>query len=121
MKKETIPSLDLNDFLKGDKNKRENFYKSIGKGFEEYGFVAIKNHGLTDEITAELYKQVKLFFNLDLKIKKKYERPELNGQRGYISFGRETAKGFKKHDLKEFWHFGQEVTDGDPISKEYEK
>ena len=52
MKKETIPSLDLNDFLKGDKNKRENFYKSIGKGFEEYGFVAIKNHGLTDEITA---------------------------------------------------------------------
>ena len=121
MKKETIPSLDLNDFLKGDKNKRENFYKSIGKGFEEYGFVAIKNHGLTDEITAELYKQVKLFFNLDLKIKKKYERPELNGQRGYISFGRETAKGFKKHDLKEFWHFEQEVTDGDPISKEYEK
>ena len=121
MKKETIPSLDLNDFLKGDTNKRENFYKSIGKGFEEYGFVAIKNHGLTDEITAELYKQVKLFFNLDLKIKKKYERPELNGQRGYISFGRETAKGFKKHDLKEFWHFGQEVTDGDPISKEYEK
>ena len=72
-------------------------------------------------MTSELYKQVKLFFNLNLDIKKQYERPELNGQRGYISFGRETAKGFKKHDLKEFWHFGQEVSDGDPISKEYEK
>ena len=121
MKKETIPSLDLNNFTKGDQQSRENFFKTLGKGFEEYGFVAIKNHGLTDELTSELYKQVKLFFNLNLDIKKQYERPELNGQRGYISFGRETAKGFKKHDLKEFWHFGQEVSDGDPISKEYEK
>ena len=63
---------------------KENFYKTLGKGFEEYGFVAIKNHGLTDEITTELYKQVKLFFNLDVSIKKKYERAELNGQRVYI-------------------------------------
>ena len=121
MRKETIPSLDLNDFTNGDQQSREKFFKKLGKGFEHYGFVAIKNHGLTDELTSELYKQVKFFFNLNLDIKKKYERPELNGQRGYISFGRETAKGFKKHDLKEFWHFGQEVTDGDPISKEYEK
>lgn len=120
MTKETIPSLDLAEFTKGNKEIREKFYKTLGKGFEEYGFVAIKNHGLNQVITDELYKQVKLFFNLNLDIKKKYERPELNGQRGYISFGRETAKGFKKHDLKEFWHFGQKVMDGDPISKEYE-
>ena len=97
MKIETIPSLDLNDFTNGNKEAREKFYKTLGKGFEEYGFVAIKNHGLTDDITNELYEQVKLFFNLDIAIKKKYERPELNGQRGYISFGRETAKG---RDLK---------------------
>jgi len=121
MKKESIPSLDLADFTKGNQERRKKFYKTLGKGFEEYGFVAIKNHGLTNEITEELYKQVQLFFNLNLEIKKQYERPELNGQRGYISFGRETAKGFKKHDLKEFWHFGQEVTDRDPISQEYEK
>ena len=120
MKKESIPSLDLADFTKGNKEIRENFYKKLGKGFEEYGFIAIKNHGLTEELTDDLYKQVKLFFNLNLEAKKKYERPELNGQRGYVSFGRETAKGFKKHDLKEFWHFGQEVIDGDPIHKEYE-
>jgi len=121
MKQESIPSLDLADFTKGSQEIRKKFYKTLGKGFEEYGFVAIKNHGLTDEITNVLYEQVKLFFNLNLEVKKKYERPELNGQRGYISFGRETAKGFKKHDLKEFWHFGQEVMDGDSISKEYEK
>jgi len=121
MIKETIPSLDLNEFTKGNKEIREKFYRTLGKGFEEYGFVAIKNHGLEQVITDELYKQVKKFFNLNLDIKKKYERPELNGQRGYISFGRETAKGFKKHDLKEFWHFGQKVMDGDPISKEYEE
>ena len=71
-------------------------------------------------MTSELYNK-KLFFNLNLDIKKQYERPELNGQRGYISLVEKLQKDLKKHDLKEFWHFGQEVSDGDPISKEYEK
>ena len=51
MTKESIPSLDLADFTEGNQERREKFYKTLGKGFEEYGFVAIKNHGLTDEIT----------------------------------------------------------------------
>ena len=50
----------------------------------------------------------------------KYERPELNGQRGYISFGREKAKGYQQSDLKEFWHFGQELEEDDPLINEYE-
>ena len=29
------------------------------------------------------------------------------GQRGYTSFGKESAKGRTEGDLKEFWHFGQ--------------
>ena len=36
-----------------------------------------------------------------------YEIPNLSGQRGYTSFGKESAKGKKEGDLKEFWHFGQ--------------
>src|SRR5690625_6334893 len=44
-------------------------------------------------------------------VKEKYEKPELGGQRGYVSFGKEHAKGQTKGDLKEFWHFGQEPED----------
>ena len=114
----TIPSLDLIDFSK--KDKKLNFVKEIGKAYENIGFVSIKNYGLTAEEEEDLYKKTKLFFDLPLDKKIKYEKKELNGQRGYVSFGRETAKGFKHHDLKEFWHFGQKLDKNDPLNNEYE-
>ena len=114
----TIPSLDLIDFTK--KDKKSNFVKEIGKAYENIGFVSIKNYGLTEEEEDDLYKKTKLFFDLPLDKKIKYEKKELNGQRGYVSFGRETAKGFKHHDLKEFWHFGQTLDKNDPLNNEYE-
>ena len=33
----------------------------------------------------------------------------MHGQRGYTSFGKEHAKGQLAGDLKEFWHFGQDL------------
>ena len=39
--------------------------------------------------------------------KRTYEIEGLAGQRGYTSFGKESAKGRTEGDLKEFWHFGQ--------------
>ncbi len=116
-----IPSVDLADFLSGDAKKKQNFVEKLGKAYEEIGFVAVKNHGLPDEKSDELYKQVQTFFELDESIKKKYEIEGLAGQRGYTSFGREHAKGRNTGDLKEFWHFGQYVEDGDSIQNEYPK
>ncbi|MEL7005248.1 MAG: 2OG-Fe(II) oxygenase family protein [Bacteroidota bacterium] len=52
-------------------------------------------------------------------IKSKYEIEGLAGQRGYIGKGKEHAKGRTTGDLKEFFHIGQEVLDGDPIKEEY--
>lgn len=102
-----IPSLDLSDFLAGDPSRRGKFVRSLGKAYEDVGFVAIKNHGFEDHLRDELYDQVQNFFKLDNTQKANYERPELNGQRGYNSFGKEHAKGNDSPDLKEFWQFGQ--------------
>lgn len=66
-----------------------------------------KNHFLNDELVHNLYDEVKAFFALPIETKKKYEIEGLGGQRGYVSFGKEHAKGKKEGDLKEFWHFGQ--------------
>ncbi len=102
-----IPSLDLADFTSGNPDKRAAFVQQLGNAFNNIGFVAIKNHGLTNELTANLYESAKAFFAAPDAIKQKYERPDLNGQRGYIGKGKETAKGFKVADLKEFYHIGQ--------------
>lgn len=102
-----VPSLDLADFTSGDAKKKEKFVSDLGSAFTNIGFVAIKNHGLGDDLRKNLYDTIQQFFSLPENEKRKYEFPELFGQRGYISKGRETAKGFKIADLKEFYHIGQ--------------
>ena len=104
-----IPSLDLRDFLSEDPHRKEEFVQSIGKAFEEIGFCAVKGHLLSDELVERLYKQIKLFFDLPYEVKTKYEFLQYSGQRGYVSFGKESAKGSKHGDLKEYWHFGQYI------------
>lgn len=114
-----IPSVNLSDFISGDANKKTNFVKAIGNAYEEIGFVALKGHFLNDDLIDSLYKEIKNFFNLPVDIKQKYEIPGIGGQRGYVSFGKESAKGKKEGDLKEFFHFGQYVKDNPKLQAEY--
>jgi isopenicillin N synthase-like dioxygenase len=116
---QNIPSVDLVQFLSGNPEQKAAFVQALGEAYEEVGFVAVRNHGLTESICNNLYHQVKRFFDLPVDVKLKYEEQDNAGQRGYISFGREHAKGMTAGDLKEFWHFGQMVEDDDPIKSEY--
>jgi isopenicillin N synthase-like dioxygenase len=113
-----IPVVDLSDFS-GDAKKKAAFVAALGKAYEEVGFVAVKNHGISDATIASLYQNTREFYSLDNELKRKYEIPGLAGQRGYTSFGKEHAKGSKAADLKEFFQFGQTVVDDDPIGSEY--
>ncbi|TXD82908.1 isopenicillin N synthase family oxygenase [Subsaximicrobium wynnwilliamsii] len=114
-----IPSVDLRDFLSDDPDRKQKFINEIGKAYEDIGFVALKGHFLNDALVDQLYEEIKQFFNLNLETKRKYEIEGINGQRGYVSFGKESAKGRKVGDLKEFWHFGQYVEDDAERAKEY--
>lgn len=114
-----IPRLDLNDYINGTAEQKKKFSDDLGRAFTETGFVTIANHGMTQSLMDELYTEVKKFFALPEEIKRKYEKPELAGQRGYTSKGKEKAKDAKVPDLKEFWQRGQTVTDGDLIKEQY--
>lgn len=114
-----IPSVDLRDFLSDNPERKQKFVNEIGKAYEEIGFVALKGHFLDDNLVDELYGEVKNFFNLPVETKQQYEIPGIGGQRGYVGFGKETAKGFKKGDLKEFWHFGQYLDEGSKYAEVY--
>ena len=114
-----IPSLDLRDFLSEDPHRKAEFIQLIGKAFQEIGFCYVKGHLLSDDLVERLYKQIKLFFDLPDEVKTKYEFPEYSGQRGYVSFGKESAKGSKHGDLKEYWHFGQYIEEGEKGNYNY--
>ncbi len=104
-----IPSVDLSLFLSENEDKKSQFVNKIGRAYEEIGFVALKGHFLETELIDQLYTEIKQFFDLPLETKQQYEIEGLAGQRGYTSFGKESAKGKKEGDLKEFWHFGQYI------------
>ncbi|TJY33344.1 isopenicillin N synthase family dioxygenase [Pontimicrobium aquaticum] len=116
-----IPSVNLKEFLSEDPQKKQQFINAIGKAYEDIGFVALRGHFLDNELVDNLYKEVKNFFDLPVEKKQNYEIPGIGGQRGYVSFGKESAKGKKEGDLKEFWHFGQYVENNPELEAEYPK
>lgn len=116
---EEIPSLDLADFCGHDYQKKVTFVQSLGEAYQNIGFVAIRNHFLTEQLQENIYKDIKSFFALPDQTKVRYERTELAGQRGYTGKGKEHAKGRNTGDLKEFYHIGQELTATELAEEDY--
>lgn len=114
-----IPSLDLQLFVSGNREEKDLFVQQLGSAYAEIGFAAVKNHFLNPNTESALYQNTMAFFALPPEVKRKYEIAGLAGQRGYTSFGTEHAKNSDKGDLKEFFHFGQEIEDEDPAAFGY--
>ena len=114
-----IPVVDLDQFVNGTPASKQAFISQLGEAYETVGFVAVKNHGIPDELIARQYEYVQQFFSLPLEKKLGYEIPGLAGQRGYTSFGREHAKGSEAPDLKEFFQYGQTLAKGDVVNEHY--
>jgi isopenicillin N synthase-like dioxygenase len=114
-----VPSLDLADFYGDDYQKKIQFVQRLGEAYQNIGFVAIRNHFLTDQMQADIYRDIKAFFALPDDVKTKYERTELAGQRGYTGKGKEHAKGRNTGELNEFYHVGQELSEKELVEEGY--
>jgi isopenicillin N synthase-like dioxygenase len=119
MSTEFISNLDPIDFLSEDPAIKNDFIQRLGQSFSNIGFVCVKNNFIDISDVDAFYKSVEAFFALPTEVKRRYEIPELAGQRGYTSFGREHAKGSEAPDLKEFWQIGQEVQGSMAVPEDY--
>ena len=99
-----IPKANLDDFTYKNSKTKKSFVKKIG-----IGFLVLKGHFLSSSLQENLYKEICDFFNLSDEIKSSYEIKDGGSQRGYTGFGKENAAGRSVGDLKEFWHFGQDL------------
>ena len=93
----------------------ESFAKALGMSFERYGFAIVADHGLDQAGIDAAVADAKAFFALPQECKQTYVSGK-GGQRGYVPFGKETAKGAALHDLKEFWHVGRDLPPGHPFA-----
>ncbi|MFT6092699.1 MAG: isopenicillin N synthase-like dioxygenase [Pseudohongiellaceae bacterium] len=114
MKSDAIKNLSLLD-LETD---RETFTRELFEGLKEYGFVVIRDHGISPEEMAKTYSLVQRLFELPVKVKLQYDSGS-GGARGYTAFGRENAAGNPHADLKEFWHVGQTLSSTSQYASTY--
>lgn len=90
---------------------REGFARAMGESYERFGFAIVRDHGLDASVIDRALKATKALFALPDRDKRRYHVAGGAGQRGYVPFGMEAAKGADKVDLKEFWHVGRELGD----------
>ena len=113
---QTIPVLDLKEFVDGSDRQRQAFANSFGKALSEVGFFALENHGVEQRVIDAAYGAAEAFFALPEATKLTYELAEMQGQRGFTHFGKEHAKNSSAPDLKEFWHAGRTQSTAHPVS-----
>jgi isopenicillin N synthase-like dioxygenase len=87
----------------------QGFARAMGESYARFGFAIVRDHGLDPDLIARANAAVKEFFALPLATKMKYRVEGGAGQRGYVPFKMEAAKGADSADLKEFWHVGREL------------
>ncbi len=113
-----VPELSLSDYVHGDAAKRKEFQDALYEGFKYFGFIILRDHGISEDLLEQAYSLSETYFALPDEEKLKCDSGD-GGQRGYTAFGREHAKDSTHADLKEFWHVGREFAAGDPLGKIY--
>lgn len=109
-----VPTLSLSDFTEGAPHKQQDFTNNLFQGLKEFGFIILKDHGVSSDLLKEAYSLSERFFALPESVKKSYVSAQ-GGQRGYTPFGQEHAKDSAVMDLKEFWHVGRQVSPNHPL------
>lgn len=105
---DSLPALSM-QARRGD---AAGFARAMGESYARYGFAVVSDHGLDQAVIERALRSTKAFFALPDDAKRRYHIAGGAGQRGYVPFGVEAAKGADKVDLKEFWHVGRDLPDG---------
>lgn len=116
-----VPTLSLSHYTSGTIDQKQNFVEQLWTGLKDYGFIILKDHGVSVELQAQAYELLQKFYDLPEAVKKSYISAAGGGQRGYTPFGQEHAKDSPVMDLKEFWHVGREVSSNHAMSAHYPK
>jgi isopenicillin N synthase-like dioxygenase len=117
-KYDRVPELSLAEYVSGGPGERARFIEALDEGFRYFGFIILKDHGVSRDLLARAYEMSRAFFAEPEAEKRRYMRG-VDGQRGYTPFGREHAKTSKVGDLKEFFHVGREFAPASPLASVY--
>lgn len=102
-----IPSVDLQDFLTGTPEQRAAFVRELGQAYEEVGFVAVRNHGLSEAQTDALYRSVQAFLDRILPPKAPTKSPGPLAKEAILGLDRNMPKAASKGTSKNFFRWAR--------------
>lgn len=105
MAADTVPVLSLAQARAESAAQRAAFGAQLAAGWQRFGFVIVRDHGIRDALLDRAYELAARLFALPDSQKRRY----IAGLRGYTPFGVEHAKDHAAPDLKEFWQIGRDV------------
>ncbi len=95
-----IPVIDFELFLKGTTEERKTVSDELIAHVKEYGFVYLKNYGISNELVQEMFKMSKEFFEKPADYKKSVKKSHETFC-GYDRLGEESLSTDRPGDLKE--------------------
>lgn len=114
-----VPTLSLGSYNEGSAEDQRKFIEGLFTGIKDYGFIILKDHGVSSQTLENAYQVLEKFYALPESTKRRYISEHGGGQRGYTPFGTEHAKDSPVMDLKEFWHVGRELPTDHPMMERY--
>ncbi|KAJ4376096.1 hypothetical protein N0V83_001377 [Neocucurbitaria cava] len=135
-----IPLIDFSAFLSGDPSAKKQTANAVLKGFQNAGFIYLKNHGISPSTVSDIFSQSAKFFARPKEQKDTLAWYSPAANRGYTAQGREklvvleetgTEEEMRKivPDLKESLEIGRDDEpetpnmwpSGDEEAKEFKK
>ena len=110
-----VPELSLERYVRGDDAGRRAFSAALMQGLQQFGFIVLKDHGVSADLLSRAYASARDVFALEDPIKRRYA----GALRGYTPFGVEHAKDSHRPDLKEFWQIGHEPGPDAPAGQSF--
>ena len=92
MARQSIPILNLQDYLSDDENRKNRFVRELGEALVDIGFFSLTGHGIDLNHIDKAYAVAEEFFALSSDTKAKYENKDGPKQRGHIPFEFEARK-----------------------------
>jgi len=108
-----VPLVDFEGIGSGDPSRRKFTADGLRSALESYGFLYLRNHGVSAPVLDDLFDQSRTFFALSQEIKDGVKRREgSNSRHGYEGLG---GQSLDEHfaDLKELFHAVPHSAEGD--------
>lgn len=120
-----IQLIDFSEFLNGDASTRQKTAEAILNGFQDAGFIYLKNHPIPQETVKHAFAMSANFFAQPPEKKAALEWTTPQANRGYVAHGREKVSLLKDNaevekvrsavpDLKESLEIGRDDEEGHP-------